>query len=452
MRRADDAAFFLGLFYKKHGYAKVEVRYTIISGSHFRLDISEGPLVHLGRIQFIGNRQLPSDKLFQYVVGPTQSRYSRATKLLPFVPSDIVEGAALVDRYYVSEGFVEAMVEPPTYRYVQPDLVDVQIVIHEGQKYFFGQVNFVGPTIYGGEALRGQILDLLRLPYTEGRLADIPRRLQTYYKTRGYFAVKVDAVGDPTLAINGHVPVRVTVDPGQVYYFDGVTVKGTRKLRPSYLVNRLKKFRGQPYSPETLDKRFRELTRTGLFNIIRINPTPVDGNRLRLDVNVEEAKPQEFGFSIGYGSYEGAIVGASYANRDPFGYGRPITTSVEYTQRSYKGEILYEDPYLFNTDFALQLRLAALTFDFVGYSKFEVAGRVALSRQITDKYSIGFVYSARHVEITDASIKQPLLGPTSYFISAIGFTQTLDLRKNPLVAPRGACFRQHPGFRLECDR
>ena len=166
--RADDAAFFLGLFYKKHGYAKVEVRYTIVSGSHFRLDISEGPLVHLGTIQFIGNRQLPSDKLFQYVIGPTQSRYSKATKLLPFVPSDIVEGAALVDRYYVSEGFVEAMVEPPTYRYVQPDLVDVQIVIHEGQKYFFGKVNFVGPTIYGGEALRGQILDLLRLPYTEG--------------------------------------------------------------------------------------------------------------------------------------------------------------------------------------------------------------------------------------------------------------------------------------------
>ena len=179
---------------------------------------------------------------------------------------------------------------------------------------------------------------------------------QAYYKTRGYFAVKVDAVGDPTLALNGHVPVRVTVDPGQVYYFDGVTVKGTRQLRPSYLVNRLKKFRGQPYSPETLDKKFRELMRTGLFNILRINPTPVDGNLLRLDVNVEEAKPQEFGFSIGYGSYEGAIVGASYANRDLFRL-RPADHDLgRISQRGYKGEILYEDPYLFNTDFALQVR------------------------------------------------------------------------------------------------
>src|SRR4051794_4006857 len=30
--RGDDAAFFLELFYRKHGYARVDVRYTIQSG------------------------------------------------------------------------------------------------------------------------------------------------------------------------------------------------------------------------------------------------------------------------------------------------------------------------------------------------------------------------------------------------------------------------------------
>ncbi len=438
--RADDAAFFLELFYKKHGYAKVNVSYTIVSGNRFRLDVSEGPLVHLGEVVFIGSGQLPNDKLFDYAVGPTRSRYSKATALLPFVPADVEEGVDLVQRYYISEGFIEAEIEPPTYRYVQPDLVEARIVIHEGRKYFFGNINFVGPTIYGGEALRGQLLDLLRQPYTEARLADIPRRLQSYFKTRGYYAVKVDAAGDPTLAINGKVPVRVTVQPGPVYYFDGVTVTGTRQLRPSYLKNRFKDLRGKPFSPEVLDKRFRTLMRTSLFNILKINPTPVNENELRLDINLEEAKPQEFGFSIGYGSYEGAIVGASYANRDLFGFGRPITTSVEYTQRSYKGEILFEDPYLFNTGFGLELRLAALSFDYDGYSKFELGGRLTLRRQISDAYSIGLVFGGRHEDITGSGIKQPLLGETSYFIGSVGFTQTLDLRKNPLVAPRGFVF------------
>ncbi len=440
--RADDAAFFLELYYKKNGYAKVDVRYTVLSGNRFRLDVAEGPLVHLGTVRFIGVRQVPEAKLFDYAVGPTRSRYSKATKLLPFVPGDLEEGADLVQRFYISEGFVDAVVAPPDYRYLRPDQVETQIVIDEGQKYFFGHLNFVGPTIYGGEALRGQMLDLLRLPYTEARLADIPRRLQSYFKTRGYYGVKVEAIGEPALAVGGKVPVRVTVEPGPVYYFDGITVSGTRQLRPSYLVNRFKKFRGQPYSPEVLDRKFRELMRTSLFNILKINPTPVNGNQLRLDINVEEAKPQEFGFSLGYGSYEGGIVGASYANRNLFGYGRPLTTSVEYTQRSYKGEILFEDPYLFETEFALQTRLSAVSFDYDGYSKFEVGGRFTLRRQLTDKYSVGLVYAGRHVDVDrpDGGVKPEFLGDTSYFISSIGFTQTLDLRKNPLVAPRGFIF------------
>jgi outer membrane protein assembly factor BamA len=250
----------------------------------------------------------------------------------------------------------------------------------------------------------------------------------------------VDATGDPSLALGDRVPIRVTIEPGQVYHFDGVTVTGTRQLHPSYLVNRFKKLRGRPYSPETLDKKFREMMRTGLFNILQVKPTPVDGNLLRLDVNLEEAKPQEFGFSVGYGSYDGAILGVSYANRDIFGSGRPITTSVEWSQRGYKGDITYQDPYLFETSFALKARLSALTYDFDGYSKFELGGAVTLSRQITDQYSLGLVVSGRHVEITDATIKPQFLGKTSYFISSVGLTQTLDLRKNPLVAPRGLVF------------
>ena len=85
-------------------------------------------------------------------------------------------------------------------------------------------------------------------------------------------------------------------------------------------------------------------------------------------------------------------------------------------------------------------RRSALTYDYDGYSKFELGGRFTLGRKITDQYEVGLVYAARHDEVTNATIEPDLLGRTSYFVSAIGFTQTLDLRKNPLVAPRGFVF------------
>jgi len=141
-----------------------------------------------------------------------------------------------------------------------------------------------------------------------------------------------------------------------------------------------------------LDERFRALMRTGLFNVLKIEPTPIrDEDALLLNISAEEAKSKEVGFSIGYGTFEGGIIGAQFRDRDLFGYGRPLTMSVEVSQRSYKGEVIYEDPFLFDTDFSFRNRAAAFTFDYDGYSKFEIGDRVELSRKITKQYEAGLV-------------------------------------------------------------
>jgi outer membrane protein insertion porin family len=439
--RGDDAAFFLELFYRKHGYAKANVRYTIESGDRLRLDITEGPLVTLGLVNFVGNQSQPTEVIFDYAVGPTRERYSKLQKKLPFVASDVEEGADLVHRLYVSRGFLDAKVDPPIYHYAEDGShVDATIPITEGRQYFFGELTFAGQTLYGPEALRGQMLDLVEQPYTDSRLADIPRRLQAYYRARGYYEVKVDAIGDPPASSNGKVPVQVTITPGRLYHFDGVTVKGLVRLRPSYLSRRFSKFSGKTYSPDLVDERFRELMRSGLFNVLQIKPTPIGGDALRLDISAEEAKSKEFGFSLGYGSYEGAIVGASFRDRNLFGYGRPLTTSVELSERGYKGEVLWEDPYFFDTEFGFKARLAALTFDYDGYTKFEVGTRFDLSRKLSKNYEVGLVLAERHVEVTSASIDPQFLGRTSYFVSSIGLTQSLDLRDSKVNPSRGLIF------------
>ncbi|MEY2563677.1 MAG: outer membrane protein insertion porin family [Verrucomicrobiota bacterium] len=439
--RGDDVAFFLELFYRKQGYSKVSVRYTIESGDRLRLDINEGPLVTLGVVNFVGNQHQPPETLFDYAVGPTRERYSSMQKKLPFVAADIEEGADLVHRLYISQGFLDAKVDPPIYHYAEDgSRVDATFPITEGRQYFVGQLTFSGDTIYGGEALSGQMLDLIEQPYTESRVSDIPRRMQSYFRTRGYYEVKVDAIGNPAAARNGHVPVQVSIRPGPLYHFDGVTVKGLDRLRPIYLSRRFSKFSGKTYSPEVVDEKFRELMRSGLFTVLQIKPTPIGGNALRLDISAEEAKSKEIGFSLGYGSYSGPIIGASYRDRDLFGYGRPLTTSIEWSGRGYKGEILWEDPYFFDSEFGFKARLAALTFDFDGYTKFEAGTRFDLTRKISKHYEMGLVLTERHVEVTSASIDPEFLGRTSYFVSSIGLTQTLDLRDSKVNPSRGLIF------------
>src|SRR5213079_1829526 len=180
--RADDLAFFLEVFYRKHGYAKVDVHYVIESSDRLRLDITEGPRFMLRTVVFDGNTREPADKLFEYMVGPTRERYSRLEKTLPFVAADMQEGTHLVQRFYIADGFLDAAVDPPRYEFQpQSDDVDVVVPIHEGRQYSFGHIVFSGQTVYGAETLRPQLVDSLQRPYTGARVEDIPRRLEAYF-------------------------------------------------------------------------------------------------------------------------------------------------------------------------------------------------------------------------------------------------------------------------------
>src|SRR5947199_35775 len=328
--RADDLAFFLEVFYRKHGYAKVNVHYVIESSERVRLVVTEGPRFMLREVVFHGNAHEPTDKLFEYMVGPTRERYSRLEKRLPFVAADMEE------------------------------------------------------------------------------------------------------------EVNGRVPVQIVISAGPVYHFDGVTVSGLSRLHPGFVTKRFTRLRGKTYSPDVLDERFRTLMQTGQFNLLQIKPVPVDGHLLRLDISAEEAKSKGFGFWVGFDTYEGALAGVQVGDRDLFGYGRPVTASIEVSQRSYRGEILYEDPFFFDTDFVFTARLFALTYDYDGYSKFELGGRLELSRKITKNDEAALIFSVRHVKITDSEIRPSfLLGSKEYQVDTIGLTNTLDFRESPYVNPRG---------------
>jgi outer membrane protein assembly complex protein YaeT len=438
--RADDLAFFLEVFYRKHGYAKVDVHYVIDSSDRLRLDITEGPQFTVRAVIFDGNVHEPADKLFDYMIGPTRERYSALQKQYPFVAADMEEGARLVQRFYLADGFLNVVVDPPRSDFQnQSNQVDVIVPIHEGRQYFFGRISFTGQTVYGPDALRGQMSDLLQQPYTDVRVEDIPRRLQEYFKRRGYYEVKVEANGAPEEAVNGRVPVEVSISTGPVYHFDGVTVNGLQRLHPSFVTKRFTKLEGKTYSPDVLDERFRTLMKTGLFNLLQIKPVPVGGNLLRLDISAEEAKSKEFGFWGGFDTYEGVLAGVQVGDRDLFGTGRAGSATIEVSQRSYRGEILYEDPFFFDTNIFFRARASAFTFDYDGYSKFELGGHFDFTRKITKHDEVGLAVAIRHVKITDSEIRPAfLLGPTTnYLVNTVGLTNTLDMRESPNVTPRG---------------
>ena len=72
--RAEEVAFYLELFYRKLGYAKVAVRDKLSAGKQMRVYIIEGPLAAHGNIKLEGNTKLSGAKMVEYTVGQTRER------------------------------------------------------------------------------------------------------------------------------------------------------------------------------------------------------------------------------------------------------------------------------------------------------------------------------------------------------------------------------------------
>jgi len=156
---------------------------------------------------------------------------------------------------------------------------------------------------------------------------------------------------------------------------------------------------------------------------------------------VEESKSKEFGLGLGYATFYGGIVSASYGNLNLFGTGRPLRIEVEANQRGFTGEVLYTDPWLFDTDYELRLRLYGVSETLKGYAKNEIGFQPSISRLLTEAWQVSGFAIGKNVLINNVDIRPTsLVGLENYSVFSIGISQTLDFRNNPVLPTKGVLF------------
>lgn len=460
---ADDAAFFLELFYRRRGFTKAFVTATIVSRDRLRLKVDEGIQLILGEVKFVGARSLPEERLREYFLAPTRSRGTAGLAKLPYIVSDLQGGLETLQALYQSEGFLAVRVEmrQPV---VRGETADVTVVVREGVQSRFGAIRFTGLPPYEPftrfswfrrkfqrmglvsprEQLDIDLSELAKGPYTPATAEAMAAKVEEYLKSRGYYSANVKAVAHRR---SGRlVPVTFVTKPGPILRFGEVQVTGTQRLHPAYVRNRFLDLRGKVYSPIRLDTVFSDQMRTGLFQNMRISPQPQPDGTLRLDIAVTEAKAREFGVSGGFSSFDGPLFGVEYRNRNFLGTGRPISLRADYSARTISGEILYENPYLFETNNRLRARLSIATRDLDSYTKNEVGLLLSLTRRLGKSLELGVFAQIRAVEISDLEVTPAEAGRLKYVAPSLGATASLDWRDSQLNPLRGLAINTSADF------
>ncbi len=317
--------------YKKQGFlnAKVSIATSAdTTGNNVQnmvINVNKGDKVKIKKINFVGNEKLSDKRLKKSLKNTKKKKFYRFWKKSKYIAADFDEDLSNLVDTYAERGYRDARVLSDTFVKLDEKNIELTIKVEEGDKYYFGDINFVGNTVYTDRTL-SQVLGIKKGDTYNGvllkeRVADDTdpdaADLTNLYQNNGYLFSSVNPV--EISAVNDTIDFEIRIIEGKETFLDHVTVTGNDKTNDHVIFREIRTRPGQKYSKSNIVRTIRELGQLGFFDAEQIvpdiqNPDPNAGT---VDVNyslVESGSSQiELQGGFGGGGFIGTL-GLSFSN------------------------------------------------------------------------------------------------------------------------------------------
>ena len=310
--------------YKKDGFYKTKVTInTIVDTSSINrvkllVKIDKGEKIKIREITFNGNDKFTDKKLRSSMSNTKQRNPLRLLKASKYIKDKYKEDLVKIIDKYKEKGFRDARITSDSviYNKDKNDL-SIKINIEEGNKYYFGNIKFLGNTVYSDQSLSGVLGvkkgDVYNGILLQKRIADKTKPdgedITNLYQNNGYLFSNVNAVEVKTA--NDTIDFEIRVVEGPVAYFNKITVVGNDKTNDKVIYRELRTKPGQKYSKDDLIRTIREIGQLGFFDPEAIKPNfkNVDASAGTVDIEYElvEKGSSQIELQGGYGG--GGFIG-----------------------------------------------------------------------------------------------------------------------------------------------
>ncbi len=309
--------------FKKDGYFNTKVTInTLADSTNTKVDmvvfIDKGQKVKISAINFVGNEQLTDKKLKKSFKNTKEKKVYRVFKASKFVKDKYKEDLGTLVTKYKEKGYRDARVVSESVTYNKNNnKINIDVNIEEGKKYYFGDIRFLGNTVYTDQALnsilgikRGEIYNGVLL---EKRIADKTspdaEDVSNLYQNNGYLWSNINPVEVKTE--NDTIDFEIRISEGPIAYFNNITVKGNDKTNDKVIYRELRTRPGEKWNKDLVIRSVRELGQLGFFDAEAIRPEPVNmdpaAGTVDLDWTVVEKGSSQVELQGGYGA--GGFIG-----------------------------------------------------------------------------------------------------------------------------------------------
>jgi outer membrane protein insertion porin family len=314
---------FLENKYKKEGYYNTKVAInTVPDSTNTNVDmvvrVDKGTKVKIKEINFEGNELISDKKLRKALKNTKQINRFRIFKKSKFIEADFEEDKKRLIDKYKERGFRDARILSDSLSYnKENNTLSLNIKLEEGKKYYFGDVRFLGNSVYNNQQL-SQILGINKGDVYNGvllqkRIADNSapdsEDLTNLYQNSGYLFSSINTVEVSTE--NDTIDFEIRISEGPLAYFNKITVVGNDRTNDHVIFRELKTKPGQKYNKDALVRSVRELGQLGFFDPEAIEPKfkNVDAAAGTVDIeyNLAEKGSSQIELQGGYGG--GGFIG-----------------------------------------------------------------------------------------------------------------------------------------------
>ncbi|MAZ00656.1 MAG: outer membrane protein assembly factor BamA [Flavobacteriales bacterium] len=281
---------------------------------YLSIKINKKEKVKINSIKFSGNNFLNENQLKRVMKNTKESKLLRVFKPSKILEENLKEDLALIENKYFENGFLDFKIEKQDIKKHEGDDVDVYININEGEQYYFGDIKFVGNTIYSNKQLfkiinfkKNEVFNRTKL---EQKLYGSPdgNDIHSLYLDNGYLFSQVQS----NEILNGidKIDIIINILEGKQAKINNVTVSGNTKTNDKVILREIRTKPGDLFSRSMIMRSQREIAQLNYFDNekldVDIQPNNENGT---VDVNyiVEEKHTDQIELQGGWGA--GRVIG-----------------------------------------------------------------------------------------------------------------------------------------------
>lgn len=265
-------------------------------------------------VNFYGTNAFKAKKLRRTLKDTKRRRWYNIFGSSKYIPNVYQkEKNNIIDKYN-EKGYRDAKIESDSVININEKLVEIDITLSEGNRYYFRNVKWVGNTIHSTDELN-RILDIKSGDVYNKKILDERlfmnqngRDVSSLYLDAGYLFFNISPV--EVKIENDSIDLEMRIYEGKQATINNVTIIGNSKTNDHVIRREIRTTPGQLFSRSDIIRTQRELAQLGYFNpeSLGVNPKPDQENgTVDIEYVVEEKPSDQIELSGGWGG--GRVIG-----------------------------------------------------------------------------------------------------------------------------------------------